>query len=119
MCPFSWRRLAGPALVCRQWYRLCLSRELRQDLTLTVSVADGQASVLPRLRSLLSWLVKHAAAPRRVTLRLWHGDTQRAAGPVHSSESAAEVVALLNRWAHPAGAAGTAAACCQSLVGVA
>ncbi|KAL4447838.1 hypothetical protein ABPG75_005057 [Micractinium tetrahymenae] len=89
-------RLAGPALVCRNWFQLCMSRNLLQDLT--VSLADNPASTLPRLRSLLVWLLRHAAAPRSVTLRLWHGDAA-AAAPPQSGESAAEVVALLNSCA--------------------
>lgn len=106
------RRLAGPALVCRRWYHLCLSGELSQDLS--VSLADGQTSLLPRLRSLLTWLVRHAAAPRSITLRLWHGDAGAAAPAPQSAESAAEVVALLNRWARLAAAQQTAAAAASS-----
>lgn len=76
-----------------------MSRDLRQDLT--ISLADNQASILPRLRSLLSWLVRHSAAPRSVTLRLWHHGA-RHAEVTHKGESAAEIVALLNRLVHSA-----------------
>lgn len=91
-------RVAGTALVCRRWRELSASRQLLEVVCVKLSGADV-ASVLPRLRALLLWLLRHAPhATRTLSLALSHGGPP--GGGAHMpSEGAAEAVALLNNCA--------------------